>query len=97
MHGQHHDAAEQDEQGIRALFKCFHENLFGELPQNGAKKSPNHWRTNIKQFADQMRPSSCTSARDRMLALASILYACADLIQIAGAEALELRSSAKEA
>jgi len=28
MHGQNHDGAEQNEQGIRALLECFHNFLF---------------------------------------------------------------------
>ena len=27
VHGQHHDAAQQNEQGVRALLQCFHVNL----------------------------------------------------------------------
>ncbi|MDT4856540.1 hypothetical protein FQZ97_909340 [compost metagenome] len=36
VHGQDHDAAEQDEQGICALFECVHENLRAEITCFGA-------------------------------------------------------------
>jgi hypothetical protein len=54
MHGKHHDGAEQDEQGIRALFVCVHNyfpwmlnffgaktRYFGELHLMYAKNAPN--------------------------------------------------------
>ena len=54
VHGQHHDAAQQDEKRIRALFQCIHEMFWGELIGFGASKRGAPPCTKPMQF--QCRP-----------------------------------------
>jgi hypothetical protein len=51
MHGQHHDGAKQDEQGISALFECVHVNSWGKMVNKGAFSAAKTACTKIKQKA----------------------------------------------
>ena len=54
MHGQNHDGAKQDEQGIYALFGCVHDVSRGFMFKDGAKKNQKQICTKIKQNSHQL-------------------------------------------